>query len=106
MAEAYRRSWMNEIPRERGVKMGHDECIDQANSQLPLGYVNMRIYWHPYTNDDRAGWVDVTGMDVVEVMHLCRIEANLLEALRFHRALRRGIPYHDPRMGCIVREAE
>lgn len=82
--------------------MSHEMTGDRANKQLPLGLNGARIYWHPYTDDTRGSWVDITGLDILTVLNMLGIECSMADALILEGAIRRGRPFHDPTVGCLV----
>lgn len=64
--------------------------------------VVMRVFWHPYTNDAREAWVDVTGKTGAEILiDIANGDPDVGDIVRLEGAIRRRGPFNNPRHGCI-----
>ena len=62
----------------------------------------MRVFWHPYTNDAREDWVEVTGKTGAEILiDVADSDPDVGDILLLESAIRRRSPFNSPRQGCI-----
>lgn len=89
-------------PGEPVKTLSREGCIDAANHQLPFQGCGPRTYWHPYTQDARDHWVNVTGLNGLAAMRKIGLPGSLHDAFRFDWAIANRKPLNSPSLGCIV----